>query len=850
VSAGVSSATSARRNNSRTFVRRADDKNTSLEPTPLKEGTRLGRYEIRSKIGEGGMGEVYLAQDTELGRTVAVKVLSADVAADKRRMNRFVQEARAASALNHPNILTIFEIGRADGVPFIATEFIDGETLRERLRSSPLKLGDALDIAAQTAGALAAAHAASVVHRDVKPENIMLRRDHVVKVLDFGLAKLTEDRTSLNPDAPTRLLVNTDSGVVMGTAQYMSPEQARGLAVDARTDIFSLGVVLYETVAGRAPFEGATQSDVLVSILDREPPPLARFAPDVPPELERIVTKALAKDREARYQTMKDLAIDLRALKQRLEVEAEIGRTQEPRQTADAQTENATQILAASPTSSAEYVAGGIRKHQRAAVAALLVLLLAVGGISLWYFRNRSANAAQIESIAVLPFVNESGSSDVEYLSDGMTESLINNLSQLPKLNVKARSTVFRYKGKAVEPQAIAAELSVQAILSGRVVQRGDDLTLYLSLVDGRNGNQIWGEQYRRKLADLVALQGEIARDVSDKLRVKLSGADEQKLAQNYTANTEAYQLYLKGRFYWNKRTPEGFNQAADYFRQAIEKDPNYALAYTGLADCYVIRGGDQRESMPRAKEEASRALSLDPTLAEAHVSLAMAKTIYDRDWTGARAEFEEAIRLNPKYATAHQWYGILLSILGKPDEALAEINRAIELDPLSLIINTDKGRILYFARRYDDAIRQLQETLKMDADFGTAHNILGWCYAEKGLYDQAVVEMQRGIELGVAVGGALGRIGYAYARAGRRDEVLKILDQLEQRSKQSYVSPYSFAIVYAALGERDRAFSLLQRSIDEGATGQSFMKVDPVFDSLHSDPRFADLMRRVGLPQ
>ena len=511
-----------------------------------------------------------------------------------------------------------------------------------------------------------------------------------------------------------------------------------------------------------------------------------------------------------------------------------------------------TSDTVAAPTNilSAEYVAGGIRKHQPATVAALLVLLLAVGGLGLWYFRHRQANAAQIESIAVLPFVNESGNSDVEYLSDGMTESLIDNLSQLPKLNVKARSTVFRYKGKAVEPQAIAAELSVQAILNGRVVQRGDDLTLYLSLVDGHNGNQIWGEQYRRKLTDLVALQSEIARDVSDKLRVKLSGADEQKLAQNHAANTEAYQLYLKGRFYWNKRTSEGFNQAADYFRQAIEKDPNYALAYAGLADCYVMRPSKQNEQLSKAKDAAAHALAIDPRLAEAHASLAMAKTLYDHDWTGARAEFEEAIRLNPKYATAHQWYAILLSILGKPDEALAEINRAIELDPLSLIINTDKGRILYYARRNDEAIKQLQETLKLDADFATAHNILGWCYAEKGMYDQAVAEIQKARDIGVGGGGTLSRIGYAYARAGKRDEALKILDQLEQHSKQSYVSPYSFAVVYAALGERDRAFSILQRGTDEGAAGQSFMKIDPVFDSLHSDPRFADLVRRLGLPQ
>ncbi len=419
----------------------------------LAAGTKLGRYEIRSKLGEGGMGEVYLALDTKLDRKVALKILPAEVAAHPDRMKRFVQEAKSASALNHPNIITIYEIEQIDSLHFIATEFIDGQTLRQRLKNGPLKIGEMLEVAIHAASALAAAHAAGIVHRDIKPENIMLRRDGIVKVLDFGLAKLSEPPAvaggpAVDTEAATRVNVKTDPGVVMGTAHYMSPEQARGLGVDARTDIFSLGVVLYEMVAGRAPFEGATQSDVLVSILDREPPPLARFAPEAPAELERIVTKALAKDREARYQTMKDLAIDLRALKQRLELEAEIERTRERRLTAGAQTENATQILAARPTSSAEYVAGGLKKYKPAAVAALLFLLLAVGGISLWHSRQHPVNAAQIESIAVLPFVNESGNSDVEYLSDGMTESLINNLSQLPKLNVKARSTVFRYKGK------------------------------------------------------------------------------------------------------------------------------------------------------------------------------------------------------------------------------------------------------------------------------------------------------------------------------------------------------------------------------------------------------------------
>jgi TolB-like protein/Tfp pilus assembly protein PilF len=481
------------------------------------------------------------------------------------------------------------------------------------------------------------------------------------------------------------------------------------------------------------------------------------------------------------------------------------------------------------------------------AIAAIFVVAVAA---SAYLYLSRGKGAADKNSIAVLPFQNASGDPNIEYLSDGISESLINSLSQLPGVRVMARSTMFSFKGKDADPRAIGKQLGVDAVLTGRVVQIGDNLSVQADLVNASDGSQIWGERYNRKASDILSVQEDIAREIVGKLRPKLSGEQQERVNKRYTENTEAYQLYLKGRFYWNKRTGEGFNQAADYFRQAIDKDPNYALAYAGLADCYVLRPGKQGEELSKAKDAATHALAIDPTLAEAHTSLAMTKTLYDRDWAGASTEFEEAIRLNPKYATAHQWHGILLSVLGKPDEALAEIDRAIELDPLSLIINTDKGRILYYARRYDDAIRQLQETLKMDSDFGAAHLILGWCYAEKGMYDQALAEMQRGIALGVAGGGALGRIGYAYARAGKRDEALKILNQLEQRSKQSYVSPYTFAAVYAALGEGDRAFSLLQKCVDEGAAGQSFMKVDPVFDSLRDDPRFAELMRRLGFPQ
>lgn len=539
----------------------------------LKAEQKIGRYKILSLLGKGGMGEVYLAEDTSLRRLVALKILPADFTANSDRLARFEREAFAASSLNHPNILTIYEIGAEDGHHFIATEFIDGESLRQHMKDQRLELREVLEISIQVASALAAAHAARIVHRDIKPENIMLRRDALIKVLDFGLAKLSEKReTNFDTEAETKMLVNTAPGVVMGTPGYMSPEQARGNETDARTDIWSLGVVLYEMLAGRLPFAGETASDAIAAILKTEPAPVQNFNQAIPAELEQIVTKTLAKDREERYQTAKDLLVDLKRLKRQIEIQTEIVRAVPSKKPSAAQIENATQILAAHPTSSAEYIASEIKQHKRNSIVALSVLLLAVIGFGYWFFVHRLSNRTPIESIAVLPFVNASSNSDIEYLSDGMTESLISSLSQLPKLSVKARSSVFRYKGKDVSPQTVGNELSVQAVLLGRVIQRGDLLTLSLELVDARTENVIWSEQYNRKQTDLVALQSEIARDVSNKLKQKLTGEEEQKLAKNYTANPEAYQLYLKGRFYWNQRTETGLKKGIEYFQQAIRK--------------------------------------------------------------------------------------------------------------------------------------------------------------------------------------------------------------------------------------------------------------------------------------
>jgi serine/threonine protein kinase len=635
----------------------------------LSEGTKLGRYEIRSKIGEGGMGEVYLAQDTQLRRSVALKILPAEFTQSEERLRRFEQEAYAASALNHPNIITIHEIGKTDSAHYIVTEFIDGESLRQLMTDGPLPVGKVLDVAVQITSALATAHAAGIIHRDIKPENVMLRRDGVIKVLDFGLAKLTQNETEINSEALTRVPVNTSAGMVMGTPSYMSPEQARGIDTDARTDIFSLGVVLYEMLAGRAPFAGATAADIISVLLQKEPQPLSTLARDVPAELQHIISKALRKDRDERYQTVQSLLVDLKTLQQELDFAAKLERSTAPDSKDAAVKSSAPTVIAAisssetqtsiaRPASSAEYIVSRIKQRRRGFAVLLALLLLAAVGFGYWFYKRRLSEPAQIESIAVLPFVNASGNADVEYLSDGITESLIDSLSQLPHLSVKARSSVFRYKGKEVEPQQVAAELSVQAILNGRVVQRGDDLTLYLSLVDARTGNQLWGTQYNRKLTDLVALQNEMARDVSQRLRARLSGADEQKLAKNYTQNTEAYQAYLKGLYYWNKGPVPGYEKSRDYFQQAIDLDPSYALAHSGLALYYSYAAANgllpPDENWPKAEAEANKALALDETLAESYNPLAAIKLYYYRDWPAAEAYFRRGIELDPNFAEIH----------------------------------------------------------------------------------------------------------------------------------------------------------------------------------------------------
>ena len=826
-------------------------------------GKTIAHYNVLSLLGKGGMGEVYLAEDTKLGRRVALKLLPDEFARDPQRLARFRQEARAASALSHPNIVTIHEIGDVDSIHFMTTEFVDGESLRRYISKRTTELSTALDIATQVASALAAAHEVGVVHRDIKPDNIMIRRDRLVKVLDFGLAKLAEgSEPTPTTQAPTRLMVNTEPGVVMGTANYMSPEQARGAEVDGRTDIWSLGVILYEMITGRVPFEGDTPTDVLSLIIQREPARIARYAPEAPEELERIVTKSLTKDRDGRYQTTKDLLIDLQRLRRQLELKAELERTVQPdepettvaqKRMTLAEPRQQTEIATAPATSSAEYIVGEVKRHKRALIIALAALVIAVVAI---YLYNSRANR-QIHSLAVLPMVNGTGDPNSEYLSEGITESLIDSLSQLPNLSVKSLNSVLRYKGREVDAQTIGRELGVEAVVTGRVMQRGDGLVVSVEMINVTDNNRLWGGRYDRKLSDLLAVQNEISREVLAKLRLRLTGEEEKRATKRYTENAEAYQLYLRGRYHWNRRVLEDLWKGIDNFERAIELDPNFALAWSGLADSYVTMslGGPfgQSSRQPMSVEEirtkwpptARRAVELGPDLAETHTSLGQGLEWLEWDLAGAEREYKRALDLNPDYPTAHHRYGVFLISSGRNEEGLAQLRRALELDPASLPINADLGTYMCgVLGKPDEGIEQLKKTIELAPDWPRPHLLLSGCYADKGMWNEAIQEVQKT--------GAPGYVMRArmYAATGNRDEALKIVDMMKERVKEQRASPIGIANIYANLGDKDQAIEWLEKAYAEHTPLLRQLQNARVWDGLRSDPRFKDLLKRMGLPE
>ena len=843
-------------------------------------GRRLGHCELLSLLGKGGMGEVWLAEDKQLRRQVAVKLLPDEFTSDAARVRRFTQEARAASALNHPNILTIHEIGtftsEAATTHYIVTEYVEGETLRERMRSAPteqLPVTVAVEMVAQIAAALATAHEAGIIHRDIKPENLMVRRDGLVKVLDFGLAKLTEtqnaERGTRKEDMPDIQQSSfsdhpsTLPGIVMGTPRYMSPEQARGEKVDARSDIFSLGAVLYEMVAGRPPFRGTSISEMIAAILRDAPPPLTTYAPAIPPALQRIVDQTLQKDRDARYQTMQELLADLKRLQRQLERQDELpdvlSRVSEDETTAilngtqalkPAQSTNEQAVTVAPPTSFFDK----IKRHKLVVTLTLMLLLSAVPAAVYFSVGRESA----IDSLAVLPFVNVGANPDAEYLSDGITDSLINGLSQLPKLKVMSRNSVFRYKGKETDAQAAGNTLGVRAVLTGKVTQRGDDLIVSAELVDVRDNSHLWGEQYNRKLADLLSVQAALARDIAEKLRLKLSSAEQQRLTKHGTENAEAYDFYLKGRHFMNALGSDNeVKKGLEYFQRAVEKDPQFALAYAGLAEAYGEMGNlgttfllPPKEAFTKAKAAALKAVELDDTLAEAHSSLGRIAMSYEWDWANAEREFKRAIALNPNYVPVRHWYSHLLICLGRFDESLAQSQHALALDPLDLGMTFHLGFHYYNARQYDLAVAQFQKALAINQHHSISHGILGLVYAQQGRYDEAIAEIKKGMELGGP--DQRGGLGNVYALAGQRVEAQKLLTQLQEEAKYKQVSALSIALIYAGLGEKEQAFAWLAKAIAERDPNitEPGLKVDSQLDNLRSDARFAEMLRRVGLAQ
>ncbi len=749
-------------------------------------GRVISHYEVLEKLGEGGMGVVYKARDQRLNRLVALKFLPNRLIGSKEQVARFEQEARAISALNHPHIATIHDVESVDGERFLVLEYLPGGTLKAKLKklqaaAEKLSVDQAVSYAIQIGGALAHAHRRGILHRDVKTDNAMLTEEGTVKITDFGLAKLT---------GGTEL---TQTGFTVGTATYMSPEQAQGQTADQRSDVFSFGIVLFELVAGDLPFRGQSGMAVLYEIVNSPAPLLSSRRPEAPPRLDEIVRKALEKQPERRYQSMDEAVAELEGL---------------------------TRDLQAATSTGAQ---------------------------------RRAATAAG--AIAVLPFANLSADPENEYFSDGLTEDLITALTQVEGLRVVARTSAFQFKGKAYDVREIGRQLSVGSVLEGSVRKAGERVRVTAQLVNVTDGFQLWSERYDREMRDVFAIQDEISRAIVKALKVQLVGAEDRPLIKGCCNNMEAYNLVLKGRYHWNKWTADGFRKGLEFYSQAIAADPHYAPGYAGLADCFNLLGfwgfSPPQEVMPKAKALATKAVELDETNAEAHTALGMVRILYDWDWAGAEPEFRRALELNPGDATTRLGYAMtFLAPAGRMEEAIKLMREARDLDPLSLVINTYLGVLYSFSRQPDKAIRQFEKTLDLDPNFAEAHRSMGWAYHLKGEVAEAIASFERARELGGNTAFILADLAWNYAMLGRTAEAHEQLEKLLALREQTYVSPYSVALVYMGLGDYDRAFEWLEKAYEERSAWLTWMKTGPGFDRVRGDPRFVDLMKRVGVPE